>query len=428
MTTNNPALQSFAKARYGMFIHYGLYSLLGRGEWVWNREEIPFQEYCSLSGKFTAEKFDAEALCDLAVRAGMTYLVFTTMHHEGFRLYPTTLSDFHIGNSPAKGRDLVAEILASARKRGLKVGLYHSLNNWYDQPDSVAALENPDARTKFLDATFARFRELVTRYQPIDILWYDGWWPFHAEGWQAEEMNAMVRAVQPNILFNGRNGLTGDFATPEGHLALPTPWRPWEACITLNNSWGFHSGDHNWKSPGQVIDMLATCAQGRGNLLLNVGPRGEGDITEETVEILETVGAWLKKHHEAIFDTELFTFDLQERGDHRRDFNAHGPTTASGNNLYWLLRKWPGKSVALGGLQAKARSVCFLGCGTPVTFHQSGTRLALSNLPDSPPDMTCPVIKIECDRPPALYQCGGQRIPKVPHPHYDPCPSDIAHL
>ena len=315
----------FGEARYGLFFHYGLYSLLARGEWVWNREEIPARDYTALADRFTAEKFDADALCELAVRAGMRYVVLSTMHHEGFRLYDTALSDFNTVKTAAR-RDLVAELVAAARKRGLRIGLYHSLNNWYDQPDPVAALEDKAAYARCIENTFARIRELVTKFNPIDVLWYDGWWPFNAEGWQAERMNEMVREIQPHILFNGRNGLPGDFATPEGHMGAPRPWRPWEACMTLNNSWGFHAGDHDWKSPRQVVDLLAAAAQGRGNLLLNVGPRGDGSVPAETVRVLETVGDWLARcGGEAIYDTELFTFDLQERGDHRGGDRArHG--------------------------------------------------------------------------------------------------------
>lgn len=419
----------FSGARYGLFIHYGLYSLLGRGEWAWNREAIPAAEYLALARRFTAENLDAEALCDLAVRAGMRYVVITTMHHEGFRIYPTELSDFHIGNSGAAGRDLVAETITAARARGLRVGLYHSLNNWHDQPDAVAALEDPGAYERFITATHARLRELVTRYNPIDVLWYDGWWPFNADGWQAERMNAMVREIQPHILFNGRNGLPGDFATPEGHMGAPHPWRPWEACMTLNNSWGYHAGDHDWKSPQQVVDLLAAAAQGGGNLLLNIGPRGDGSVPDACLRVLETVGAWLARAGgEAIHDTDRFTFDLRERGEHRGDFNLHGPVTAKGHNLYWLLRRWPGSEVALGGLEARALNVELIGAASrPVAFRQEGGRLVLIGLPNAPSDEVCPVLRIACDRPPVLYQTGGLCMPSVPHPHYDPCPSDIAH-
>ncbi len=414
---------TYSDWRYGLFIHFGLYSLLGRGEWVWNREEIPAGEYHALADRFTAEKFDAAALCDLAVRAGMRYVVLTTMHHEGYRLYPTALSKF------CSRRDLVGEVVAACAQRGLHVGLYHSLNNWTDQPDAVAALEDKAAYRACIRDTHARIRELVTRYNPIDVLWYDGWWPFNAEGWQAEEMNAMVRKIQPHILFNGRNGLPGDFATPEGHMGAPRPWRPWEGCMTLNNSWGFHAGDHDWKSPGQVVELLATAAQGRGNLLLNIGPRGDGSVPEESVRVLETVGKWLTRcGGEAIYDSELFTFDLRERGDHRGDWSFHGPFTVRKNNLYWIVRRWPGRELTFGGLQAKVQTVHLLGeAGRPVSFRQEGTRVTLSGLPDMPPDALCPVFRIACDRPPSLYQCGGLRMPNAPHPHYDPCPSDIIH-
>jgi alpha-L-fucosidase len=141
--------------------------------------------------------------------------------------------------------------MPAARRHGLRIALYHSLNNWNDAPDAADALERPADRTRFIANTFARIRELVTRFNPIDVLWYDGWWPFDAQGWEAERTNAMVRDIQPHILFNGRNGLPGDFATPESHLGAPRPWRPWEGCLTLNNTWGYHAGDHDWKTPAR---------------------------------------------------------------------------------------------------------------------------------------------------------------------------------
>jgi len=414
----------FVQARYGMIVHYGLYSLLGRGEWVLNREQMPFAEYRQLADRFTAEHFDADALCELAVRAGMRYIVFTTMHHDGFRLYDSALSDFTTAKTAAK-RDLVAEVIAAARARGLRVVLYHSLNNWMAQPDAVAALEDRAAYDQFIANTFASIRELVTKYNPIDALWYDGWWPFNAEGWQSERMNAMVREIQPHILFNGRNGLAGDFATPEGHLGAPKPWRPWEAGITLNDNWGYHQGDHNWKTPGQVVDMLAACARGNGNLLLNIGPRGDGSLPEASVEIFQTVGDWLQRNGECIYETEPFTLDLRERGEHRGDWHPCGPFTARGNQLYWLLRHWPGETATFSGLEAKVLQATLLGDNRPLTVTQTGGRVAINGLPSTAPDPLCSVIRYTCDRAPAIYWTGGMRIPVVPHPRYDPCPSDM---
>ena len=411
----------FVNARYGLFIHYGLYSLLERAEWSLNREQIPQAEYDALAASFHAEKFNADALCDLALMAGMRYVVLTTMHHEGFRLYDTALSDFK------SQRDLVGELIAAARKRGLRIGLYHSLNNWHDRPDSVAALEDPKAYEVFIQHTFERIRELVTKYNPIDLLWYDGWWPFNAEGWQAEKLNAMVREIQPHILFNPRNGLAGDFATPEGHLGAPKPWRPWEACMTLNNSWGYHRGDEEWKTPGQVVDMLAACAQGKGNLLLNIGPRGDGSVPEASVAVLEAVGAWLKRCGGSIFETDLFTYDLQEKGDHRGDWSHHGPFTARENSLYWLVRRWPGNVATFAGLETRVDAVTLLGCDRPLAFTQKDGRVTVTGLPEEAPDPVCAVLRFECAQPPSMYLSGGLRVPTVAHPHYDPCPSDIAH-
>lgn len=414
-------LSEYADLRYGLFIHYGLYSLLGRGEWVMNRERIAPAEYEKLADQFTAERFDAAEICDLAVRAGMRYVVLTTMHHEGFRLYPTRLSSYHAE------RDLVGEIVAAARQRDLKIGLYHSLNNWHDQPDAVAALEDPAVHEVFIRGVFERCIELAERYNPIDVFWYDGWWPFNAEGWRAEALNERLRAIQPHLLFNGRNGLAGDFGTPEGHMSSPRPWRPWEGCITLNNNWGYHVGDHQWKSPTEVAMMLVTAAQGRGNLLLNIGPRGDGSVPQASVTILETVGAWLKTVGEGIYGTDAFVYDLQTRGENdRADWSHNGPFTAKGNDLYWFVRHWPGASFVLGGLQATVREVTLLGKqGGPVRYVQDGERLCLDGLPQQAPDAVCPVLRIRCDRPPMITLGGGMRVPKVPYPFYDPCPSDI---
>ena len=422
MTDNR--LDWFVKARFGLFVHYGLYSLLERGEWVLNRERIALDEYQKLAKDFTAENFDADAICDLALETGMKYVNLTTMHHDGFRLYDTELSDFNSVN--ACGRDLVAEFVEAARKRDLKVALYHSLNNWMDQPDAVAALEDQAAYEEFITKTHQRIRELVTRFNPIDVLWYDGWWPFNADQWQSEKMNEMVLGIQPHILFNGRNCLPGDFATPEGHMSAPTPWRPWEACITFNENWGYHVGDHNWKSPEHIVGLLAKAAAGKGNLLFNIGPKGDGSIPQQSADILKAVGQWLKRNGKCVFDTDLFTFDLQLREPHHRaDWSHQGPFTAKGNCLYHIVRYWPGEVSTIGGIQTKVKRVSLLGSGEEFPFQQSDDRLVIRNLPTEPPDPVSPVLQIECDSPPEIYLAGGMRIPNAPHPMYDPVASDI---
>ncbi|MEX2606743.1 MAG: alpha-L-fucosidase [Kiritimatiellia bacterium] len=416
----------FEDARYGMFVHYGLFSLLERGEWVMNRERLSRDEMRKLAGSFDPAAFDAEALCDLAVSAGMRYVVLTTMHHEGFRLYDTELSSF---NSKAVcGRDLVEEFVQAARRRGLKTGLYHSLNNWYDSPDGSDALEDPADYEVYIEKTHARLRELVTRFNPIDVLWYDGWWPFDAHGWKAEEMNAMVRKIQPHILVNGRNGLPGDFGTPEGHMSAPQPWRPWEACMTLNDHWGYHCGDRNWKTPAEVVQLLMTAAQDRGNLLLNIGPRGDGSVPTASVDILHQVGRWLEHCGEAVYDTDPYTFGLMDRAGHNADWSHHGPFSRKGNILYQFLRYWPGAECVIAGLQATVERVTLLGAGNgeDLPFAQREDKVVISGLPEHAPDGIGPVLRLVCDGEPVMELSGGMRIPTVPHPPYDPCPSDIA--
>ncbi len=425
MYEKSKRMEWFTEARFGMFIHFGLFSILGRNEWVMNREDISVNEYAKLAKKFNPDKFDADSICDLAVKAGMKYVVLTTMHHEGFRLYGSSLSDFN--SVKICGRDITAEIVESARKHNLKIGLYHSLNNWHDQPDAVAALENKSDYDVFIRNTHERIRELVTKFNPIDIMWYDGWWPFNAEGWQAEKMNEMVSEIQPHIIFNGRNGLPGDFSTPEGHISAPSPWRPWEACMTLNDHWGYYKNDNNWKSAETIIEMLANVANGKGNLLLNIGPRGDGSIPEESVKILKKLGKWMKYNSECLFGTDIFTFDLREKGEHRGDWISQGPVTAKGNNLYIIARHWPGSEFVISGLECEVRSITILGKNpVQIPFNQAGGKLSVLSLPEDAPGF-CPVLKLECDRPPVIYRTGGMRNPQVPHPHYDPCPSDIKH-
>lgn len=420
-----PNTDWFVRARYGMFIHYGLYSQLGRGEWVMNRERLSREEMLDLARQCAPSRFNADELCDLAVAAGMRYANFTTMHHDGFCLYDSKLTEFN--SQRYWGRDLVAEFVAAARKRGLRVSLYHSLNNWWETPDAVDALENKEARRVFLDRNVARFRELLTRFNPIDVLWYDGWWPFYGEGWRASELDDMARRIQPHILVNGRHGGAGDFATPEQHMTAPKPWRPWEACITLNNHWGYHVGDHLWKSPSEVVGLLAKAACGKGNLLLNVGPRGDGSVPEESARVLKAVGSWLSKCGECIFDTDLFTWGLMDREGHESDWSNNGPFTRKGRALYQLVRFWPGTSLTVAGLNTEVKSVSLLTQGgvRPCRFTQAEGKVVVTELPENVPDPVCPVIRFDCLEVPSIYLTGGMRVPKVPHPPYDPAPSDI---
>lgn len=413
----------FTSLRYGMFVHYGLYSQMARGEWVMNREKISPAEMNKIGRKFNPVNFNADAICELAVNGGMKYIVLTTMHHDGFRLYDTALCEH---NSMAVcRRDLVAETVSAARKHGLKIGLYHSLNNWYDQPDATAALECRKSYEIFIRNTFARLEELVIKFNPIDIMWYDGWWPFNHEGWQAEKMNAMLKKIQPHLIFNGRNGLPGDFGTPEGHISAPKPWRPWEACMTLNDHWGFHQGDHNWKTPLDVVRMLLSCANGRGNLLLNIGPAGDGSIPAPSVEVVREVGKWLKNggSKATTANTIMKLSPMLRENNDNTDWDGAGVFTSSGKSLFFTMLYRPGEKWTFSGLETQVRRVSNVIAGD-LKFIQKNDVVTIE-LPEKLNNVFAPVLELECEDTPSIYRTGGMRLPQVEHPRYDPCPPDI---
>lgn len=423
-------LARFQDARFGIFVHFGLYSLLGRGEWALNKESIPEREYRALADQFKPDSFDADDFAKRVNDAGAKYITFTTMHHDGFAMYDSKVNPFNSVNHAA-GRDFIDEIVNACRKRGLGVHLYHSLNSWLTPdgiPDACEALEIEDAYNRFIDYTFARLEELVTRFNPIDCLWYDGWWPFNEEQWRAKRMNAMISAIQPHILFNGRNGLPGDFGTPEQHVSAPYPWRPWEACMTHNRSWGYHVGDTHFQPTADVIATITQCAAGAGNLLFNVGPDGEGRLPQATVDMLGEVGQWMSIHDEALHGNEPLMMDLMKlrEGDRGEWFHS-GHFTARGNTLYVHLLNWPGSTLNLGSVQGKAKSARLMHPEQTLELKQDDRRIVVTGLPETAPLQFGGVVAIEYDGHWRLYQTGGLRIPNVPHPRYDPLPSDLPH-
>jgi alpha-L-fucosidase len=353
----------------------------------------------------------------------MRYATFVAKHHDGFCLYDSKLTDFKATNSAAK-RDLVAEFVSACRKRDIKIGLMFSLNDWSVSPNAVDALERPEACYQpFIDTVHAHCREILTGYGPIDILWYDGWWPYDGAGWQAEKLNAMARSLQPGILLNGRCGIPGDFVTPEKHVTSSEGM--WEAPMPMNNNWCYHKGDHNWKSPKTIVEMLRKTAAGQGNLALNVAPKGDGSIPEAAVEILDRIGAWLKVNGEAIYGTDRFEYNLRERGDGRSDWTFHGEFTARGNQFYLHVHSWPGAVLTLCGLECTVTRVTDLESGTVYTFNQVDGKLVVSGLPDEVDTVMPVVLKFETEDRPCIYKTGGHRNPTVPHCRYDPLPSEL---
>ena len=275
-STRAQRMQWWHEAKFGMFIHWGLYSVIGQHEWAKEQEGVPLLQYELLAKNFKPKPNAAREWARLAKRAGQKYMVMTTKHHEGFCNWDTKLTDYNAAQQ-GPGRDLVREFVEAARAEGLRVGFYYSLMDWH-HPDGAICKTDEAARRRFVDYTHGLIRELMTNYGKIDVLWYDVAWPLTAEQWESERMNEMVFSLQPDIIVNNRNGLDGDFSTPEQHIQASEAGRAWETCMTLNDSWGFNRGDDAWKTPKTIVDNLATCARGGGNYLLNIGPEPDGSV------------------------------------------------------------------------------------------------------------------------------------------------------
>ena len=385
------------EATFGMFIHWGLYSVRGRHEWVMENEAIPVAEYEELAARFNPRKDAARDWARLAKRAGMKYMVMTTKHHEGFCLFDTKTTSYNAAKQAA-GRDLVKEYVEAARGEGLRVGFYYSLMDWH-HPDGARAEKDEAARRRLVDYIHAHVRELMTNYGKIDILWYDVSWPLDASGWESERMNRMVFELQPDIIVNNRNRLPGDFTTPEQRIEAAAEGRAWEACMTMNGSWGYQAADDDWKTPKQVVRNLISCARDGGNYLLNIGPKGDGSIPEQSLRILEAVGAWTQKNGESIYGSDR----CQPRRSNYASFSRKGDT------LYMHVHFWPGEEVFVAGLQVKVKSARLLASGRKVEFTQDSLRLRLHGLPAQAPDQPVTTLAIECAGEPKQDTNGVRR-------------------
>lgn len=375
-------------AKFGMFIHFGLYSLHERHEWAMENEAIPIAEYQALAPRFDPKPGFAREWAKLAKAAGMKYMVMTTKHHEGFCNFDTKLTDYCATKQGPK-RDLVREYVEAARAEGLHVGFYYSLMDWH-HPDGARCATDEEARKRFVAYTHGLIRELLTNYGKIDVLWYDVSWPLDAKGWESERMNKMVFELQPDIIVNNRNKLPGDFSTPEQKIVAETNGRAWESCMTLNDSWGYQRADDDWKSSKTIVRNLIKCASGGGNYLLNIGPRPDGSVPEESVRVLNEVGRWMDTNGATIYKSDICQ-------PHR---SAYASFTRTGNTLFMHVYFWPGGDVAISGLQTKVKSARFLKSKQSITFTQDPYRVHLVGLPVEAPDSPVTTLVLECETEP----------------------------
>jgi len=418
----------FVHDRFGLFIHWGIYSLPARHEWVKSREQIPDEKYDVYFQHFDPDLYDPDAWADAAANAGMKYFVITTKHHDGFCLWDSQLTDYKAPNTPA-GRDLLRPMIEAFRARGLKVGLYHSLIDWHhgqyviddrnhplrNHPDR-AKLNAARDQAKYVEYLHGQVRELLTEYGKIDILWFDFSFPCAEdrsnfargkgrEAWQSEKLYKMVRELQPHIVLNDRLDLkTGwDVKTPE--QITPRQWltidgQPvvWETCQTFSGSWGYHRDEHTWRDTDELIRTLIQCVSCGGNLLLNVGPTSRGEFDDRATERLAGIGEWMKRHGRSIYGCTEAPDGIAAPPDTRLTYN---PQT---NRLYVHLFAWPYKFLTFDGLGGKVDYAQLLHDGSELpmgidAWHAKHTGAAAADtlhltLPVPKPTVAVPVVEL----------------------------------
>ena len=420
----------FTRDRFGMFIHWGLYSMPARHEWIKTREMIPEEKYDKYFKYFDPDLFDAREWARQAKAAGMKYAVLTTKHHEGFCMFDSQYTDYKCTNTPA-GRDLVREYVDAFRAEGLHVGFYYSLIDWHhpdfpidmlhprrEDPDAYEQSKNRDMH-KYAEYMRNQVTELLTNYGKIDILWFDfsysknngtgdkAWMKGKGkDDWEAEELIATARKLQPGIIIDNRTELEQDLWTPEQFQ--PTSWVrhkktgelvTWEACQTFSGSWGYYRDEQTWKSPEMLIRMLVNTVALGGNLLMNVGPTSRGEFDYRAQDALKVYADWMHGNSRAIYNCTMAEPEFVAPADCRYT------QSVDGKRLYLHLFAYPFAHIALNGLAGKVDYAQFLHDGSEVKFtegkvdHFSAEAIAnpdqlILELPPVKPNVIVPVIEL----------------------------------
>ena len=422
----------FVHDRFGMFIHWGLYAMPARHEWVRHYEEITNEDYQKYFDRFDPDLYDPREWAKAAKAAGMRYAVFTAKHHEGFCMFDSRYTDYKCTNTPA-GRDLVREYVEAFRAEGLRVGFYYSLIDWHHPDftiDKTHPLRNrPKEEIERLNASrdmrrYAAYMrdqvtELLTNYGKIDIIWFDFSYPDkeHPEDitlgkghqhWESEELVKLIRKLQPDIIIDNRADVEQDLWTPEQYQ--PTEWVrhketgeyvTWEACQTFSGSWGYHRDEATWKSPEMLIEMLIGTVACGGNLLLNVGPTARGYFDKRAENALAAIGEWMKYNGRSIYGCTMAEPDLLEMCPNGCRFTE----SEDGKRLYIHLFTYPFQFLEIRGLAGRVAYAQFLHDGSEIRFCEkssghfseaaaTGDDLLIFTLPAVKPDVTVPVIEV----------------------------------
>ncbi|MBR1966078.1 MAG: alpha-L-fucosidase [Lentisphaeria bacterium] len=395
-------LNWFKQAKFGLFIHWGIYSIIERGEWVMYRERISAPEYAKYAEKFNPQNFSMDSLCAFAAECGMKYAVFTTCHHDGFAMFDSQADPFNSMNAPCH-RDFVAEFTESCRKFGLKIGLYYSLGDW--RYGIMKESDSAEKAAAMRDLTYAQVRELMSNYGKIDILWYDGGWCYPstqtdtvkdvANFWRSTELNTMVRSLQPDILINNRSGTPEDFSTPEGCIAKNSNGNYTESCFTLgdneNSHWGYFKNETMHKSDAELMKLTLSAICNEHNLLVNVGPDKNGVIPDWQQQLLRKRGEWLKRYDEAAFQVRHTTVSTDCNGLSGNEFCV---TAENDEAVFCYFRNFPDRETFIPFMKTDIERAILLNSDAVINCTPHGKGILLSNLPETAPDTLCSVIKL----------------------------------
>lgn len=423
-TKSDDRLNWWREARFGLFIHWGIYSVpagqwngqTDHGEWIRHSAQIPIDEYEKFLTRFNPSKFNAEAWVKLAHDAGMQYVVITTKHHDGFCLFDSKSTDFDVMSTPFK-RDIMKEMSEACRRDGLRMCWYHSIMDWH-HPDYLPRREwehrpadgaNFDRYVQYLHS---QVRELLTNYGDIGVMWFDGQWERTWTHEQGKSLYELCRSLQPSVIVNNRvdtgrteaAGMTaadhyGDFGTPEQEIPpAGLPGVDWETCMTMNDHWGFNSHDQNWKSSTDLIRKLVDIASKGGNFLLNVGPNSDGEFPAPCIERLRAIGKWMSINGQAIHGTAASPFSTLAWG--RCTQKSQGENTI----LYLHVFDWPADGrLVLDGLDNEIVAAHLLSdpAGLIATRNEAQVQIGV---PAQPPDPICSVIALEVRGQPKVYE------------------------